>query len=122
AIKNFEVGIAGALRVGDGGHIFAEIIEAGHHARAVALFGGGQSFFERFAGDEAVRHPLGGGVGGYPVGETLGLGELQKRRSEHGNMIMALLWLRQWEFVRCDYEAVTGSEAFAGCWEAASKP
>ena len=56
AFEDFEIGIAGALGVGGGGDIFAEVVEADEHAGVVALAGGGDGFVESFAGDETVRH------------------------------------------------------------------
>jgi len=62
--------LVGALGIGNGGDIFAEVVEAGVHADAVASAGGGDGFVERFTRDETTRHAASGWVGGDPVSEA----------------------------------------------------
>ena len=50
ALENLQVGISGAVGVGGGGNILAQVIEAGEHAAIVAIASGGDGFVERFAG------------------------------------------------------------------------
>ena len=84
ALKNSQVGVASALRIRRRCAILAKIIETDHHARVIARAGGFDGFIKGFAGDEAACHPASGAVGGDPFGEAGTLGELEKRRTEHG--------------------------------------
>src|SRR5260370_23387 len=87
--KNLEIGIAGMLRIRNGGNIFAEVIEAGEHARVVALAGGGDGFVQRLTGDESARHAAGGAIGSDPIGEAFAFGKPEQGRPEHAGPIMA---------------------------------
>ncbi len=89
AFKNLEIGIAGMLRIGNGGNVFAEVIEAGVHARVIALTGGSDGFVKRFAGDEPASHAASGAIGSDPIGEAFAIGKFEQRRPEHAGIIMA---------------------------------
>jgi len=90
AFKNFEIGVAGVLRIRGGGNIFAEVIEAGKHARVITLAGGGDGFIQRLAGDEPARHTARGAIGSDPLGESFVFGKLEESRPEHAGIIMAV--------------------------------
>ena len=77
------------LRIRCGGNILAEVIEAGEHARVIALAGSGNGFVQRFAGDEAPGHAARGAIGSDPIGEALVFSKLEQRRPEHARIIMA---------------------------------
>jgi hypothetical protein len=89
ALKHFQVGVAGALGVGNRGDIFAEMVKADHHACVIARAGGGIGFIQRLAGHETARHGAGHAIGSDPTGEFLAFGELEKCGTEHARSIMA---------------------------------
>jgi len=88
AFKNFEVGIARALRVRGGGDVFAEIIKTGKHSGVVAGTRGRDGLVESLAGHETLRHAARGGIGGDPVSEAGAFRQLEEGRTEHASMIM----------------------------------
>src|SRR5260370_1211286 len=89
AFKNLDIGIAGMLRIRNGGNIFAEIIEAGEHARIIAFARGGDGFIQSLTGDEPARHAPRSAIGSDPIGEAFVFGKLEQRRPEHARLIMA---------------------------------
>src|SRR5260370_41478425 len=90
AFKNLEIGIAGMLRIRNGGNIFAEIIDAGEHARIIALARGSDGFIQRLTRAEPPTHAARGAIGSDPIGEAFVFGKLEQRRPEHARLIMAV--------------------------------
>ena len=89
ALKNLQIGIAGVLRVRDGGDIFAQVIEAGVHPYVIALAGSGNGLVQRLAGYESARHAARHAIGSDPIGEGFAFGKLEQGRPEHLGTIMA---------------------------------
>src|SRR5260370_28820077 len=89
AFEDLEISIARMLRIRNGGNIFAEIIEAGEHARVIALARGTDGFLQRLTGDEPARHAARGAIGSDPIGEAFVFGKLEQRRPEHAGLLMA---------------------------------
>src|SRR5260370_12198130 len=83
AFKNLEIGIAGMLRIGNGGNIFAEVIEAGVHARVIALPGVGGSFTHRFATAQSAPPAPPASLRTDPIATTLPLSKLHPWRPTH---------------------------------------
>src|SRR5258706_7716096 len=82
-IENLQISVAGALRIGHGGDVFAEVIEARVHPLTIASASGNDGLIQRLAGNKAASHAARGWIGGNPVSKAVTHREFQQGRAKH---------------------------------------
>ena len=83
AFEYLQVGIAGAVGVGGGGNILAQVVEADHHAAVIAITGGSYGLVKGLTGDKTVGHAARALIGGDPTRKRFTFGKFQEGGTQH---------------------------------------